>query len=73
MTTQTYPVSTPIAAGDRAQGFFEDGKASPILFIAPIDLKTDDRCTIIIESGFLLEIERDGEIIWDGKDVEDGP
>ncbi len=77
MTIQTFPVSTPIAMRDKAQGFTEKYGASPIMFIAPIDLKTDDRCTIVIESGFLLAIERNSETVWksweNGKDVEDRP
>jgi hypothetical protein len=61
---KTFPVSTPIAAGDRVQGFTKNGEASPIMFIAPIDLKIDDRCTININDGYLFLVERKGKVVW---------
>jgi hypothetical protein len=64
MTTQTYSVSNQILAGHRAQAFTETEKPYPLMFITPIDLQAEDRCTVIIESGYLLAIERDGEVIW---------
>jgi hypothetical protein len=50
--------------GHRAQAFTKAGELYPLIFLAPIDLEIEDQCTIIIESGFLLAIERNGEIIW---------
>lgn len=64
MTTQTYPVSSRILAGHRAQAFTEAEGLYPIMFLAPINMEIGDRCTVIIETGYLLAIERDKDVIW---------
>ncbi len=53
-----------ITSGIRVQGFNEKGEEEHLIFIAPIDLETGDRCVVDISDGYLFRIERNGEIVW---------
>jgi hypothetical protein len=68
---KTYPVSNEVCKGNRAQVLDEKGHPYPIIFIAPINLETGDRCTVDISDGYLFEIKREGVSIW--RDMVDGP
>ena len=63
MSAQTIRVATPISKGHQARAFQGDEEL-PIMFLAPIDLQTEDHCTVIVEDGTLLAIERDKKVIW---------
>lgn len=64
MNKKTYPVSTRVKKGHRAQGFDDKGYSYPVIFIAPIDMEIGDRCEVDIDNGYLFAVERERKVIW---------
>jgi hypothetical protein len=60
---ESYPVVEGIKKGKKAQGLIDGGPVS-LLFIAPIDLKPEDVCTVNIRNGEVFKVERGEEAVY---------